>query len=160
MWKRWILERFDFFALSFALWASFDLRFGQWSLPNSIEQFLLIFTAPLVAIPIVGTVRALSCSYPISARASPLVNRAGDISLSVCWVLFVFIFQLRGYTTVPRIVPILYWALSTMAVGSSRFIAERILWSGGRGKSPARPIAIFGAGEAGPACQCAVPAGQ
>jgi len=149
VWKRVILASFDVAALAFALWASFALRFGQWTPPNSVEQFLLILTAPLVAIPIFirfGLYRAVIRYLP--ERALWSIVQATSIA-TLCWVLFVFLFQLTGYTTVPRTVPILYWALATALIGSSRFIAKQILWSGGRRGYQTRPIAIYGAGEAG-----------
>lgn len=147
--KRWIIATFDVVALSFALWASFALRFGQWSPPNTLEQFLLILTAPMVAIPIFvrfGLYRAVIRYLP--ERAIWSIVQATSLA-ALCWVLFVFLFQLSGYTLVPRTVPLLYWALSTALIGGSRFIAKRILWSGGRAGLQSRPIAIYGGGEAG-----------
>lgn len=147
--KRWILATFDVAALAFSLWASFALRFGQWSPPNSLEQFLLILTAPLIAIPIFirfGLYRAVIRYLP--ERALWSIVQATTLA-ALCWVLFVFLFQLTGYTTVPRTVPMLYWAMSTALIGGSRFVAKRILWSGGRSGLQSRPIAIYGAGESG-----------
>ena len=51
-WKRVIIVGFDILALAFALWVSFSLRYGSWAPPNTLEQFVVIGTAPLVAIPI------------------------------------------------------------------------------------------------------------
>ncbi|HTN62759.1 MAG TPA: polysaccharide biosynthesis protein, partial [Devosia sp.] len=148
VWKRAILVTFDVAVLAFALWASFSLRFGQWTPPNSIAQFLLIVAAPLVALPIFvrfGLYRAVIRYLP--ERALWSIVQATSLA-TLCWVLFVFLFQLTGYTVVPRTVPILYWALSTALIGSSRFAAKQILWSGGR-QHQTRPIAIYGAGGAG-----------
>lgn len=68
---------------------------------------------------------------------------------TLCWVLVVFLSQLTGRTVVPRSVPILFWAMSTVLVGGSRFLAKKMLWSTGGSRTQDRPIAIYGAGDSG-----------
>lgn len=147
-WKRAILIVFDVLALSFALWASFALRFGNWVPPNTADQFLVILSAPIVSIPIfvrLGLYRSVIRFLPERA----LWSIVQAISLStICWVVLVFLSELAGRTVVPRSVPIIYWAIAILLVGGSRFLAKRLLWSTGV-RPKQRPIAIYGAGETG-----------
>lgn len=147
-WKRVIIVTFDVVALSFALWASFSLRFGNWAPPTTLDQFLAILAAPVVAIPIflrLGLYRAVVRYLP--ERALWTILKATALA-TLCWVLVVFLSQLAGRTTVPRTVPILFWAMSTVLIGGSRFFAKKLLWSAS-GRTKIQPIAIYGAGEAG-----------
>ena len=148
-WKRAIIIGFDVVALSFALWASFSLRFGSWTPPNTIEQFAVIASAPLVAIPIfirLGLYRAVIRYLP--ERALWTILQATTLA-AVCWVLLVFLSEMYGRGIVPRSVPILYWAIATILVGSSRFLVKKFLWSAGAAQIKNRQILVYGAGEAG-----------
>ena len=148
-WKRAILIGFDILALSFALWASFSLRFGVWTPPNTFNQFAIIATAPIVAIPIFvrfGLYRAVIRYLP--ERALWTILQATSLA-TVCWVVLIFLSEMVGRGIVPRSVPILYWAIATTIIGASRFLTKKLLWSAGGRRTKARPIAIYGAGEAG-----------
>jgi len=148
-WKRVVILSFDTFALSAALWMSFALRYGQWSPPTQPLEFLIILSAPLVAIPIfvrLGLYRAVIRYLP--ERALWTILRATTLA-TLCWVLLIFLSQITVSFVVPRSVPILYWALSTLAIGGSRFIAKRLLWPASTNRLQNTPIAIYGAGEAG-----------
>lgn len=149
LWKRVIIVGFDILALAFALWASFSLRYGSWAPPNTLEQFMVIGTAPLVAIPIfvrLGLYRAVIRYLP--ERALWTILQATTLAAG-CWVLLVFLSAMSGFVTVPRSVPILYWAIATMLIGGSRFLAKRVLWSAGSAHIKNRQILVYGAGEAG-----------
>lgn len=140
---------FDFFALALALWASFGLRYGLWTPPTKPIEFLIIFSAPAVAIPIfarLGLYRAVIRYLP--ERALWTVLQATSLA-AVSWVLVVFLTQIAGYYVVPRSVPILYWSLATLMIGGSRFVAKRLLWSGAVNAAQNKPIAIYGAGKGG-----------
>ena len=148
-WKRITLVGFDICALSIALWASFALRFGTWVPPSTTDQFLVILTAPLVSIPIFvrfGLYRAVIRYLP--ERALWTIVQAITLA-TICWVVLVFLSELAGRTDVPRSVPIIYWAISVVLIGGSRFLAKRLLWSAGGRHPKDQPIAIYGAGEAG-----------
>src|SRR5690606_18296726 len=41
-WKRALLVSYDFTALALALWASFSLRFDRWTLPASLDEWLIV----------------------------------------------------------------------------------------------------------------------
>jgi FlaA1/EpsC-like NDP-sugar epimerase len=148
-WKRAVLFAFDALALSCALWASFALRYGQWTPPRSIEEFFIILSAPLIAIPIfvrLGLYRAVIRYLP--ERALWTILQATTLA-TLCWVLAVFLSQFTFNYVVPRSVPILYWALATIAIGGSRFTAKKLLWPEAGIRHQNRPIAIYGAGDAG-----------
>jgi FlaA1/EpsC-like NDP-sugar epimerase len=155
-WKRAILLAFDAVALSFALWASFALRFGNWTPPNTIDQFVTVLTAPAVAIPIfvrLGLYRAVVRYLP--ERAMWTIIQAMTIA-TVCWVVLVFLIEMSGRGVVPRSVPILYWALGTILIGGSRFAAKKLLWPREEASGARRPILIYGAGNAGAQLAAAV----
>ncbi|MBN9332112.1 nucleoside-diphosphate sugar epimerase/dehydratase [Devosia sp.] len=148
-WKRVIILSFDALALAATLWASFALRFGQWTPPSTLFDFLLIMSAPIVAIPIfvrLGLYRAVIRYLP--ERALWTTIQATTLA-TLCWVLVIFLSQISLSYVVPRSVPILYWALATITIGGSRFIAKRLLWPKSTTRQQNKPIAIYGAGEAG-----------
>lgn len=148
-WKKTILVGFDVCALSLALWASFSLRYGSWSPPNTLDQFLTIATAPVVALPIfvrLGLYRAVIRYLP--ERALWTILQATTLA-AVCWVVVVFLSEMAGRGVVPRSVPVLYWAIATMLIGSSRFLAKKILWSASGPRIKNTPLVIYGAGESG-----------
>ncbi|MEO5808357.1 nucleoside-diphosphate sugar epimerase/dehydratase [Devosia sp.] len=147
-WKRVIMVAFDSLALAFALWASFSLRFGAWTPPSNIAQFALIATAPLVAIPIfirLGLYRAVIRYLP--ERALWTVLQATTFA-AIGWVLLLFLSEMAWRANIPRSVPVLYWAIATILIGSSRFLVKRLLWSSGS-QTKNRQILVYGAGEAG-----------
>jgi FlaA1/EpsC-like NDP-sugar epimerase len=149
VWKRIIIVAFDTSALATALWASFALRYGQWSPPSTVSDFLLILSAPVIAIPIfvrLGLYRAVIRYLPERALWTTL--QATTLA-TLCWVLLVFLSQITVSVVVPRSVPILFWALATITIGGSRFIAKKLLWPTSARRQNNKPIAIYGAGEAG-----------
>src|SRR5690606_37387029 len=81
-------------------------------------------------------------------RALWTILRATTLA-TLCWVVVIFLSQITVSFVVPRSVPILYWALSTLAIGGSRFIAKKLLWPNSTNRLQNTPIAIYGAGEAG-----------
>lgn len=144
-----LLVAFDTFALCFALWASFSLRFGAWNPPLRLDEYLTLATGPLVAIPIfflLGIYRGVIRFLP--ERALWRILQAMTIA-TLGWVLLVFLTQMTGRFVVPRSVPILYWAVATMLIGSSRFLAKRVLWSDDPAVHKDKAIIVYGAGEAG-----------
>lgn len=148
-WKRVVILSFDAFALAATLWASFALRYGQWTPPTTLFDFLIVLSAPIVAIPIfvrLGLYRAVIRYLPERALWTTL--QATTLA-TLCWILVLFLSQITLSFVVPRSVPILYWALATITIGGSRFIAKKLLWPNGGNRPQNKPIAIYGAGEAG-----------
>ena len=148
-WKRAILLAFDSMALSVALWASFALRYGDWTPPNTVNQLVVMLSAPLVAIPVfirLGLYRAVIRYLP--ERALWTIVQAMTIA-AVSWVVLAFLIELSGRVVVPRSVPILYWALGTLVIAGSRFAAKKLLWPHDELSAKRKPVIIYGAGQAG-----------
>jgi FlaA1/EpsC-like NDP-sugar epimerase len=149
-WKRVILVGFDFAALAFVLWAAFSLRYDRWELPNSIDEWAIVFSAPLIAIPVfvrMGLYRAVVRYLP--ERAIWTIVQAMGLA-AILWVLLAFLTAMTGRGFVPRSVPIIYWALGTLVVTGSRLAAKWLFWPSSRKAMLQRPsVVIYGAGEAG-----------
>ncbi|MAN76247.1 MAG: polysaccharide biosynthesis protein [Rhizobiales bacterium] len=149
-WKRVILLGFDFGALAFVLWVSFSLRYDRWDVPNSLDEWLIIVSAPLIAVPIfirMGLYRAVVRYLP--ERALWTIVKAMTLS-AILWVVVAFLSAMTGRGFVPRSVPIIYWTLGTLVITGSRLIAKWVFWPSGRKALLNRPaVVIYGAGEAG-----------
>ncbi|WP_193337154.1 polysaccharide biosynthesis protein [Devosia beringensis] len=149
IWKRVIIITFDVVALSFALWASFSLRFGAWAPPDRGSQFFVIALAPLVAVPIfvrLGLYRAVIRYLP--ERALWTILQATTLAV-LSWLFLMFLSAMTGYMTIPRSVPILYWAIATLIIGSSRLVVKKLLWSAGPVLAKNRQLLVYGAGQSG-----------
>lgn len=149
LYKRIFLMAFDVFALAAALWASYALRYGYWSMQVGVDEALIALSAPLIAIPIfikMGLYRAVIRYLP--ERALWTIVQAMTIA-ALAWVTVSFLaeFIWRGY--LPRSVPIIYWALGTILISASRFAAKRIMRPTLTEISQDKPMVIYGAGEAG-----------
>jgi FlaA1/EpsC-like NDP-sugar epimerase len=132
------------------MWLAFSLRFDRWTLPGTIDEYWVIFSAPLVAIPVfipMGLYRAVIRFLP--ERAIWTMLQAVTI-VTVCWVLVAFLTTMAGGGVVPRSVPIIYWALASLVIIGSRLAAKRVFWPAPRKTLLQKPaVAIYGAGEAG-----------
>jgi FlaA1/EpsC-like NDP-sugar epimerase len=147
--KRILMMAFDTVALATALWASFSLRFGVWTPPTTLDQLVIILTAPIVAIPIfirLGLYRSVIRFLPERALWTVL---QGVTLATTCWVVVVFLSEMAGRGVVPRSVPVLYWIFSLIAIGGSRFLVKRLLWAAAGASLSNTPILIYGAGQAG-----------
>lgn len=149
-WKRAILLSFDFLMLAFVLWVSFCLRFDRWTLPAHADEWLIIVSGPLIAIPVfirMGLYRAVVRYLP--ERAIWTIVKAMTLAV-VLWVVLAFLTTLIGRQIVPRSVPIIYWSLGIMSIAGSRLVAKWVFWPSGRTDMLKRPaVVIYGAGEAG-----------
>ena len=140
----------DLCALSFALWASFCLRYDNWYAPQNLDQWAIIISAPLVAIPVfirTGLYRAVVRYLP--ERALWTMLQAMFIA-TVAWVAVVFLSEMAGRGVVPRSVPIIYFGLGSFIIAGSRFTAKWIFLPASRRLSADnRGVVIYGAGDAG-----------
>lgn len=142
---------FDFVALSWALWAGFCLRLDNWYVPQSLDQWALILSAPIIAIPIfirMGLYRAVVRYLPERAIWTML---QAMLVAAITWVFLVFLSsEMSGRVIVPRSVPILYFGIGTFIVVGSRFAAKWAFlpWAS-RQAADRRGVVIYGAGEAG-----------
>lgn len=146
LWKRILLIGFDFCALMFALWASYALRYADWTPQITDERLLLGVLAPLIAIPVfirMGLYRAVLRYLPDTAIWTIL--RAMAISTTV-WVILIFLTAMAGQDIVPRSVPFFYFAVGVLLVGGSRFAAKFILSTGTGIRRDEHPMLIYGAG--------------
>jgi len=148
-WKRSILLSFDFVALGVALWLAYCVRYGIWSPPVTIDQFEVILTGPVVALPIfvrMGLYRAVIRYLP--ERALWTIVQAMTLA-ALCWVALAFLSELVVHGYVPRSVPLIYWLLGMFFIAGSRFLAKAILGRSGNMEPNRRSVVIYGAGEAG-----------
>lgn len=146
--KQAILIVFDVFALSATLWLSFVLRYSSWRLPLTADETVIVFAAPMIAIPVFiksGLYRAVIRYLP--ERALWTVVKAMTVA-AICWVVFIFLMALAGRGIVPRSVPIIYWGLGVLVIAGSRFAAKRLLGPI-TDQQQERPILIYGAGDSG-----------
>lgn len=148
--KQAILVAVDFVGLSLALWASFCLRYDRWYVPQSFDQWAIIFAGSLVAIPIfirTGLYRAIVRYLP--ERAMWTILRA-MLLVIVAWVVIVFLSQMAGRGVVPRSVPLIYFGLGTFFVAGSRYAAKWAFASKRyRHNGDHKSVVIYGAGESG-----------
>lgn len=140
------------------LWLAFFVRLGPDELVNPIgaDYLWLFMGAPLVSIPIfirLGLYRAV-LRY-MGRDAFVAVFKA--ITLSTL-VLSLFIYWNREPAVVPRSVVLNYWALCMLAIGGIRWVARlwlvpqesmHLLRISRSQTMCKRPVAIYGAGEAG-----------
>ena len=149
-WKRAILITFDVFALGFMLWCILALRYDRWIPPGTLDEWAVVLSAPLVAVPIfhyMGLYRSVVRYLPERMLLTAL--QAMTVA-ALAWVMVAFLSELTGRGFVPRSVPIIYWALGSITIVGSRFLAKWLLWSRGQVSSQQRPaVAIYGAGETG-----------
>lgn len=149
-WKQAVLVTFDFVALSFALWASYCLRYDNWYAPLNVDQWAIILSAPLVAIPIfirLGLYRAIVRYLPERAMWAML---QAMFAATIAWVVLVFLSEMSGRGIVPRSVPIIYFGLGTFIVAGSRFAAKwTFLTKLYRESADHEAVVIYGAGSAG-----------
>lgn len=149
-WKQGILIAADMGSLGFCVWLSFALRLDVWALPRSWADLALIAAGPVIAIPVfirLGLYRSVVRYLPEKALLT--IIQAMGIA-AVLWLAAAYLSSLTFEITVPRSVPVIYWALGSIVVLSSRFAAKALLSAGGRTRTGNKiPIVIFGAGESG-----------
>jgi FlaA1/EpsC-like NDP-sugar epimerase len=149
-WKRVILVCFDIVALSTAMYGSYGLRYDIWYVPNTLDQWAVVLSAPMIAVPIFvrfGLYRAVVRYLP--ERAILTIVQAMILS-TAAWVVLVFLSEMSGRGVVPRSVPILFMALGTFLIAGSRFAAKWVFWPVASRRTMDRPaIVIYGAGDAG-----------
>ncbi|WP_297107245.1 nucleoside-diphosphate sugar epimerase/dehydratase [uncultured Devosia sp.] len=147
-WKRVVQVGSDVVALCVVLWGSYSLRYNTLFVPDA-DQALLMAAAPCVALPIfirMGLYRSVIRYLP--ERAVWTIFQAMTLA-TLAWVFVAFLTSLAVGETVPRSVPIIYWALATIVMVSTRFAAKMILWPREKATSVGGQLVIYGAGNAG-----------
>lgn len=145
-WKRVVMILIDSSLLLLAIWSSYALRLSNWSPAITQERLTLAVLAVIVAVPVfirLGLYRSVIRYLPEAAIWTIL--RAMMIA-TMCWVIIIFLTEMAGRGIVPRSVPVLYFVLGTLLIGSSRFAAKWVLNSGTGMRRDEEPIFIYGAG--------------
>ncbi len=145
--KRIIMLIFDFFALSFAVWAAYSLRLNVLLVPDNI-QLSAIILAPVAAIPVfirLGLYRSVIRYLP--GRALWTIIQAVSLATLV-WIGGLFALEITRLGTVPRSLPVIYAILVLIIIGGSRFLAKYLLWAPSQ-KGFSGRVLIYGAGKAG-----------
>lgn len=145
MWKRIILIGYDVFALIFAVWAAYALRYATWAPVITDVRLFLAIMAPVIAIPIfirLGLYRAVLRYLPDTAIWTIL---RAMVAATLIWILIVFMMELSGRGIVPRSVPVFYFAIATTLIGGFRFWVKQILNHGTGMRRDEYPILIYGA---------------
>ncbi|MFZ5841764.1 MAG: polysaccharide biosynthesis protein [Pseudomonadota bacterium] len=141
--KRFISVAVDCLLIPLTIIAAASLRLGALYVPDSINESLTILLTTLVTVFIfarVGLYRAI-LRY-LSTRAMGTVILAVSVS-AILLAALQFVFR----TDMPRSVPFIYWALTTIAVGGSRFTVRAYIQRLTR--KVKTPVVIYGAGAAG-----------
>lgn len=144
--KRLVMILIDCALLLSAIWAAYALRLSNWSPAITPERLILAFMAIAVAIPVfirLGLYRSVIRYLPEAAIWT--IFRAMMIA-TMCWVIIVFLTEMSGRGIVPRSVPVLYFVLGTLMIGSSRFAAKWVLSAGTGLRRDEEPTFIYGAG--------------
>lgn len=148
--KQTVLVIFDFISISFAMWASFSLRYDSWYAPSTLDYWAIIVSPSIIAIPIfirMGLYRAVVRYLPERAMLTIL---QAVLATTIAWVLLIFLSQMAVRFVVPRSVPIIFFGISTFMIAGSRFAAKwTFLPKRDRVKADQRAVVIYGAGEAG-----------
>jgi FlaA1/EpsC-like NDP-sugar epimerase len=148
-WKRVTLIGFDVAALCLALWLAYALRFGIWTPPSTLDQFEVMLTGPIIAIPIfirMGLYRAVIRYLPEKALFTIVLAMS---YAAVGWVVLAFLSNLAVHGYVPRSVPVFYWLFGVVFIAGSRFIAKAVLGPGAGLERDRPAVLIYGAGESG-----------
>lgn len=128
--------------------AAYWLRMGETFLP-SVEQWLLILAAPLVAIPVFLRFGLYRSIIRFVGEHALWAITKGMTLAAVLWAGLAFLTQMTGIEGLPRTVPMLYWLVGTGFVVASRFIARTLLWMPLHRRFAGRQALIYGAGSAG-----------
>lgn len=145
--KQFVLIAFDVASLLFAVWAAYSLRLGQMLMPSNV-QWLLIVTAPLIALPI----------FIINGLYRSVIRYVGEKALwsvvkcttqaTLIWSALVYFLDVQRLEAAPRSVPLLYWFILSSLIIASRFGARWLLWLPARRQISDRQVLIYGANEA------------
>lgn len=145
--KNAIMLVFDFFALTFAVWAAYSLRLSTFH-QMGITELVVMIAAPITAIPVfirMGLYRSVIRYLP--ERAFWTIAQAVALA-TLLWIGAIFVLEISRMGSVPRSVPVIYSILAVWLIGGSRFIAKSILWIPNQKKFSGQTV-IYGAGIAG-----------
>ncbi|MFP1678795.1 polysaccharide biosynthesis protein [Alloalcanivorax sp. C16-2] len=141
--KRAIMLAVDGLGLPLMLWAAYALRFS--TLDVAIEPWWLLPGAVLIS---------LACLYICGFYRSIVRYLGAEAVWSIVFGMGAAVVTLAGMAymmelQVPRSVFMIFWVLSVLYLGASRFVARRVLFRLVSGYFNREPVAIYGAGAAG-----------
>lgn len=151
--KRAILMLLDFSLLSLALWCSFSLRLAEFYVPETMELWALLISAPLIGV--------LSFHYNgLYKLITRFAGSQGAIKVCVSMAMAVLIWCLVIYmstftrASVPRSVIAMYGVSATLFVWSARnflafLLVKFVPYLASRQAPSAVPVIIYGVGDVG-----------
>lgn len=144
--KRMVMLVTDALALPLMMYLAFAIRLGDWLPLLSDGLLLMLVLAPLAALPLL----TLAGFYRAVVRF--LGSEMAWIILAVMTVTALVLgaaLYLGQVAGVPRSVIFIFWALSMLYLGGSRFLVRRYLVWSLRDQLGRVPVAIYGAGGCG-----------
>lgn len=134
----------DAVTLPLLMYLAYTIRLGDWA--PYFSSYMLLWLAPLVALPVLyvaGFYRAV-VRFIGAEMAWAIVASMTVTTLALTAALF-----MTRTIGVPRSVVIIFWALSVLYLGGSRFLVRRYLVWSLQGRSGGIPVAIYGSGSCG-----------
>ena len=141
--KRAIMLTVDALGLPVMLWAAYALRFN--SLDVAVQPLWLVpasVAISLASLYICGFYRSI-VRYLGAEAVWSIVFGMGAAVVTLAGMAYMMTLD------VPRSVFVIFWVLSVLYLGASRFVARRVLFRLVSGYLNREPVAIYGAGAAG-----------
>ena len=135
----------DAVMLPVALWTAMALRLGEWA--PEIRQFWPAFVvSALVCVPVFGGLGLYRQVVRYMGNHAMLAVVKGATITAIAVAAVAYMVPLRGF---PRSVPIIFWILTLMYVGGTRFAVRGYFnWLSQKQRSRT-PVIIYGAGRNG-----------
>ncbi len=135
----------DAVMLPVALWTAMALRLGEWT--PEIRQFWPAFVvSALVCLPVFGGLGLYRQVVRYMGNHAMLAVVKGATITAIAVAAVAYMVPLRGF---PRSVPIIFWILTLMYVGGTRFAVRSYFnWLSQKQRSRT-PVIIYGAGRNG-----------
>ena len=146
--KQFLMVLCDAVILPFSFWAALALRLSTWNPLISSGMILILFAIPVIAVPIfipLGLYRTV-VRYADERMMTTVIY---GVSLTVLFLALVVV--MTGFAGVPRSSFVIFWLLSIVFIGVSRWLARRLVKGVERRQlvEKRQKIAIYGAGKAG-----------
>lgn len=136
----------DSFLIIMVLLASFSIRLGLWFWPYHDQLTVMIFGAPIIAIPIFASFKLYQAVIRYIGVNS-FISILQAVSLyAVLWGLISLIGDLDR---IPKSVILINWMLILIVIGSSRLIIKWIFINNDLSNKNKKNVIIYGAGIAG-----------
>lgn len=142
--KRTLMLGTDLFLLSTAVWLSFALRLGEW-LPRMQDGIWMMLLAPLVTIPVFVTLGLYRAIIRFIGGQALIAVMQGITFSTIMLLLGSLALEWQG---IPRSVFPIYWGVSFLLVGGSRYLMRRYYYASRR-RGSRTGLVIYGAGQSG-----------